>query len=286
MNIGTTAEESLQDETATEQTDNITDKTQRLLDSIATADSIAAEAAIFAALSEETQTDDSTSAPTEEFSEEETDTSKSKSSPTLLYSIILIVLVVIVVALVIYTIHSFKRGAKVDNSDDDRTESNEENAEEALAEYEAAITAKDYEITTLRAEIERLNNLLLQNAQTKGESYESKDIKPNISSRTIYLAYANNKGMFVRADSVYNEDYSIFKLVTTDGVTGSFSIINNPVAQKLAMSLPVSILSNACQSEDLQHGNWSKKIVTDNVGTAIFENGRWMVKRKADINFI
>ena len=112
------------------------------------------------------------------------------------------------------------------------------------------------------------------------------EISPNQRpTRTIYLAYANSKNVFVRADSVYNEDYSIFKLVTSDGITGSFSVIDNPIANKLALSLPISILKNSCQSEDMHHDNWCKQIITENAGTAIFENGRWIVKRKADINF-
>jgi hypothetical protein len=91
--------------------------------------------------------------------------------------------------------------------------------------------------------------------------------------------------MFVRADSRYNEDYSIFKLVTTDGVTGSFSIVDNASAHKLALSLPSSVLSNTCICEDMQHGNWARRIVTEREGTAVFENGRWMVMRKTEINF-
>jgi hypothetical protein len=35
----------------------------------------------------------------------------------------------------------------------------------------------------------------------------------------------------------------------------------------------------------MQHGNWARRIVTEREGTAVFENGRWMVMRKTEINF-
>lgn len=292
MTINPATEGRASDEALTQSTDNATDNAQRILDSIAQADSIAAEAAIIAASSEIAQESvDTMAASQEEILNEDIDQPKSKSSPTFLYSIILIVLVIAVVALIIYAMRSFKKSSNDVKETNKINESSEDDDsdEDKTSQYEAMISAKDREILSLKAEIEHLHSLLSQSYQARNVVTESENEKPAVvgrPSRTIYLAYANNKGMFVRADSAYNEDYSIFRLVTTDGMTGSFTIINNPVAQKLALSLPVSILSNTCQSEDLQHGNWSKKIVTENAGTAIFENGRWIVKRKADINFI
>ena len=260
---------------------------QRIIDSITRADSIAAEAAILEATNEVVQEElASDSIATEETTVEEDEESvKSKRSPTLIYSLILIVLVIIIAALVVYAVKGIQKANKQavkKNEDDDTDSADEEDDDNDI--HKETIDEKDREIASLKAEIDRLNNVILRMNDRLSDAIS--EISPNQRpTRTIYLAYANSKNVFVRADSVYNEDYSIFKLVTSDGITGSFSIIENPIAIKLALSLPISILKNSCQSEDMHHDNWCKQIITENAGTAIFENGRWIVKRKADINF-
>lgn len=263
-----------------------TQEAQRIIDSITRADSIAAEAAILEASNnvvKEDFTSDSIAA--EESTIEEEETVKSKSSPTLIYSLILIVLVVIIAALIVYAVKGIQKSGKQDVKRDKNEETDSADEEDDDNHiYKETLDEKDREIASLKAEIDRLNNVILRMNDRLSDAIS--EISPNQRpTRTIYLAYANSKNVFVRADSVYNEDYSIFKLVTSDGITGSFSIIENPIANKLALSLPISILKNSCQSEDMHHDNWCKQIITENAGTAIFENGRWIVKRKADINF-
>lgn len=284
MNVESVATET----TATlAEADNAASEAQRVLDSIKMADSIAAEAAILEASNDvvkEDFTSDSIAAE-ESTIEDNEETVKSKNSPTLIYSLILIVLVAIIAALIVYAVKGIQKSNKQDvrkNEDDttvfaDKEDNNNHISKEMLDE-------KDREIASLKAEIDRLNDVILRMNNRLSDAIS--EISPNQRpTRTIYLAYANSKNVFVRADSIYNEDYSIFKLVTSDGITGSFSIIENPIANKLALSLPISILKNSCQSEDMHHDNWCKQIITENAGTAIFENGRWIVKRKADINF-
>ena len=286
MNVGAEAIKSQETTATLAEADNAASEAQRVLDSITRADSIAAEKAILEASNDVTQEDfASDSIAAEESAIEEEETVKSKSSPTLIYSLILIVLVVIIAALIVYAVKGIQKSGKQDVKRDknEETDSADEEDDENHI-YKETLDEKDREIASLKAEIDRLNNVILRMNDRISDAIS--EISPNQRpTRTIYLAYANSKNVFVRADSVYNEDYSIFKLVTSDGITGSFSVIDNPIANKLALSLPISILKNSCQSEDMHHDNWCKQIITENAGTAIFENGRWIVKRKADINF-
>ena len=286
MNVGAEAIKSQETTATLAEADNAASEAQRVLDSIKMADSIATEVAILEASNDMVQEDfASDSIAAEESAIEEEETVKSKSSPTLIYSLILIVLVVIIAALIVYAVKGIQKSGKQDVKRDknEETDSADEEDDENHI-YKETLDEKNREIASLKAEIDRLNNVILRMNDRISDAISeiSSNQRP---TRTIYLAYANSKNVFVRADSVYNEDYSIFKLVTSDGITGSFSVIDNPIANKLALSLPISILKNSCQSEDMHHDNWCKQIITENAGTAIFENGRWIVKRKADINF-
>ncbi len=286
MNVGAEAIKSQETTATLAEADNAASEAQRVLDSIKMADSIATEAAILEASNDVVQEDfASDSIAAEESAIEEEETVKSKSSPTLIYSLILIVLVVIIAALIVYAVKGIQKSGKQDvkrDKNDEIDSADEEDDDNHI--YKETLDEKDREIASLKAEIDRLNNVILRMNDRISDAIS--EISPNQRpTRTIYLAYANSKNVFVRADSIYNEDYSIFKLVTSDGITGSFSVIDNPIANKLALSLPISILKNSCQSEDMHHDNWCKQIITENAGTAIFENGRWIVKRKADINF-
>lgn len=286
MNVGAEAIKSQETTATLAEADNAASEAQRVLDSIKMADSIAAEAAILEASNDVVQEDfASDSITAEESAIEEEESEKSKSSPTLIYSLILIVLVVIIAALIVYAVKGIQKSGKQDVKRDKNEETDSADEEDDDNHiYKETLDEKDREIASLKAEIDRLNNVILRMNDRISDAIS--EISPNQRpTRTIYLAYANSKNVFVRADSVYNEDYSIFKLVTSDGITGSFSVIDNPIANKLALSLPISILKNSCQSEDMHHDNWCKQIITENAGTAIFENGRWIVKRKADINF-
>ncbi len=286
MNVEAEAIKSQETTATLAEADNAASEAQRVLDSIKMADSIAAEEAILEASNDVVQEDfASDSIAAEESAIEEEETVKSKSSPTLIYSLILIVLVVIIAALIVYAVKGIQKSGKQDVKRDKNEETDSADEEDDDNHiYKETLDEKDREIASLKAEIDRLNNVILRMNDRLSDAIS--EISPNQRpTRTIYLAYANSKNVFVRADSVYNEDYSIFKLVTSDGITGSFSVIDNPIANKLALSLPISILKNSCQSEDMHHDNWCKQIITENAGTAIFENGRWIVKRKADINF-
>lgn len=103
--------------------------------------------------------------------------------------------------------------------------------------------------------------------------------------RIIYLSNANSEGVFLRAEAQYNMGNSIFKLVTSDGYSGTFSVIDDPAVHEMALMMPVDFLINACSGRNLQLSEGARSIVTDSTGTAIFEDGRWRVARKAQIHY-
>lgn len=213
----------------------------------------------------------------EEFAEEE---NKSGSSMTWLYIAILVVLVGVVIWLVVYATNSMKKTTASNGTAPDKA---------ALNKYISELEKKDKEIAELKEKLQAMS-IRLRSAEAKAApkqptaQYTNRKISPQ-NPRTIYLAQANTQGVFVRADAEYNMGNSIFKLVTTDGVSGSFSVIEDSNVYELALMMPVDFLINACAGKNLQIAQGMKTIVTDNAGTAIFENGKWRVIRKAEIHY-
>lgn len=140
---------------------------------------------------------------------------------------------------------------------------------------------RDREIARLKAEIASLQGQV----RTTESARPMHDI-PAHRPRVIYLAQANASGVFTRADARYNEGNSIFKLVTTDGVSGSFSLIEDPAVFDIALMMPKDFLFYACAGTDLLSPLGASTIINEASGTAIFEDGRWHVSRKARIRYV
>ncbi len=104
-------------------------------------------------------------------------------------------------------------------------------------------------------------------------------------AHTIYLGKVQANGVFVRADRDIVPGQTIFKLVTTDGVSGSFTVVENQKSQDAALDMPENFLINGCNGSDLFDTDGKSEIITDTAGTAIFENGVWKVIRKANISY-
>lgn len=214
-----------------------------------------------------------------EIDNPEDEQQENNSNMTWLYITILIVLIGIVVWLVVYAVNSMKKNnlATPATSSDSTT-----------TKFAEELEKKDREIAELKEKLQALT-IKLRAAENKSAKpistqYTGRKISPQ-NPRTIYLAQANNQGIFVRADAEYNMGNSIFKLITTDGVSGSFTIIEDSNVFELALMMPVDFLINACSGKNLQIAQGMKSIVTDNAGTAIFENGKWKVIRKAEIHY-
>ena len=103
--------------------------------------------------------------------------------------------------------------------------------------------------------------------------------------RTIYLGRANAKKIFIRADRTFNPGNSVFRLDTSDGLVGTFKVVNDQSVIDKVIEFPAEMLSAACVGPDLDKTEDMETIITDSAGTAIFEGGCWKVMRKAKIHY-
>ena len=113
------------------------------------------------------------------------------------------------------------------------------------------------------------------------------DSAPNPKSevKEIYLGRVNSNGVFVRADRTFSPGNSVYKLVTTDGFSGTFKVVENHTLEMMALEHPEEFLAGGCVAKDLTDIVGRTTIVTETAGTAIFEGGAWRVIRKARIRY-
>lgn len=220
---------------------------------------------------------------------------QSKDSGNMVSIIVLAILVLVVVGLVAYALNVMRRNKEEDRNirrSEERSNARRQEPvsqadpadESAFATYAApaapARDSRDAEIAQLKAELERLKH---QNSRNAG-AYTPGTARKR-QPTTIYLARANSEGVFTRADASYNMGNSIFKLVTTDGVSGTYQVIDDPAVFELALMMPTDYLENACSGRNLQLSQGASTIINEAAGTAVFDNGRWRVTRKAQIRY-
>lgn len=224
---------------------------------------------------------------------------RKKSSSTWIYIAILCVLVGVVIWLVVYAGNAMKSHNSSVRAASASDDSDEAASEEMRRRFAETLSAKNEELKEAQAEAERLRK---ENARLRGEletarreaaasaavaTAQSAEAprapRAARQERTIWLGRVNKNGIFVRADRAYNPGNSFYKLTTTDGVSGSFSVVTDPTACELALLSPDDILLNACAGRNLTQTRGMKEIVTEMPGTAVFEGGCWRVGRKARI---
>lgn len=166
-----------------------------------------------------------------------------------------------------------------------RREEEERKAEELRKAEEArkAEELRQAEEALREAEERRAAALAAQKAASADRIKEAPAAKR--PARTIYLGRVNAHGIFVRADRQPVVGHSFFALTTTDGMSGSFSVIDNPEVFESALADPETNLANACTGHNLLDTLGATEIITDQSGTAIFEGGCWRVARKARIAY-
>lgn len=102
--------------------------------------------------------------------------------------------------------------------------------------------------------------------------------------RIIYLGRANRQKIFVRADKKFTIGKTIYRLVTTNGLTGTFVVDPNPAVAEWASLDPESAFCAASELPSMANADSFTRIVTDTPGTAIFEDGCWKVLRPAAVH--
>lgn len=114
----------------------------------------------------------------------------------------------------------------------------------------------------------------------------SSPITPSSGEREIFLGRVNSDGLFVRADKQPVDGKSVFVVLTQDGLTGSFRVIQNPEVLERVLNNPEHYLSGGCIAPDITDTDEADGIRTLSAGTAIFDEGCWKVLRKSKINYI
>lgn len=161
--------------------------------------------------------------------------------------------------------------------------------EEAAKAAEALRLAEERRAEELRKAEEALKEAEARRAAVieaqKASPISIKESAQKRPVRTIYLGRVNAHGIFVRADRQPIAGHSFFALTTSDGMSGSFSVIDNPDVYESALADPESNLTNACTGHNLLDTLGATEVTTEQSGTAIFEGGCWRVARKARIAY-
>ncbi len=115
-----------------------------------------------------------------------------------------------------------------------------------------------------------------------------KETKSEVKKETpneIFLGRVNSKGLFVRADRQPVEDKSFYVLMTQDGFTGSYRLLQRGYVIELGLQNPQHYLAGGCVAVDIDDTEGMESIRTLASGTAVFEDGCWRVLRKAKIAY-
>lgn len=155
-----------------------------------------------------------------------------------------------------------------------------------LKEENRMLTA---EVESLRGQIASLrqeaSGRFAPVVETVEETRPSRPSRSDSAMKEIYLGRANSKGIFVRADRHAVDGQSIYKLSTSNGRVGTFSLIHNPIVEEQALDDPGRWLSGGCIAKDMFYTEGFTGIRTETPGTAVFRDGAWRVERKARIRY-
>lgn len=235
---------------------------------------------------------------------------RKEDNSTWIYVVVLVILIGVVIWLVVFAANMMKKQAEPleaasqtaglpENSGDTENMRKElASTRTALNEYKAAFEESQSENKNMQTQIKSLKNEIsrlkeeLAAATTTATATSAKTAPatapaaPRSDSREgIYLGRVNNRGLFVRADRRYNPGHSIYRLETSDGLVGTFHLINAHEVTDLGLDNPVEYLAGGCSAIDIEDTAGATNIVTENAGTAMFENGAWKVLRKSKIRF-
>lgn len=231
---------------------------------------------------------------------------KKEDNSTWIYVVVLIVLIGVVIWLVVFAANMMKKQSEpleqnARNSTDGAD--SRENAElrkqyasqkKALDEYKAAFEEAQAENKRLRTEIKTIKAELSEALAARDAAVQAQKSsaveapRPAAASSqpsVLYLGRVNGRGLFVRADRRLNPGHTIYRLETRDGLVGTFHVVDTPEVTDIALNNPVEYLSGGCNAIDIEDTAGASNIVTENAGTAMFENGAWKVLRKSRIRF-
>lgn len=231
---------------------------------------------------------------------------KRDNGNTVWYVIALVLLIACVIALVVFAVKVMKKQSSVLEAEgydgSQEAEVNKQiiaalkNSENDNQQLQATCNRLKEENARLKKQCSRLEAELERIRQYQPAPKQETQAPPvrvtpaatSSSSKmpnTIYLGRANAKGLFVRADRKLVAGSSVFILDTRDGLVGTFHVIDIPEVVDMALARPLDYLAGGCMAKDIEDTADATSIITENSGTAIFENGCWKVLRKSKIRY-
>lgn len=252
--------------------------------------------------------------------EEQAETLRTRrSGNTWIYIAALLVLVIVVVVLVVFAAktmkHQSERIASQDDDDDERRADDSrqiETLKQKAIETEALTTQQSGHIMELEKENVRLKQRIselnaeistLRQQAAKAPALQQPVQHPHRGTtptprettgprtqaempKEIYLGRVNPRGIFVRADRKLSPGNTIYRLDTSDGIVGTFRIVDNPTVHEMILMDPNTLLAAGCSVVNPEDVEVARSVVTDKAGTAIFEDGYWKVLRKTVARYI
>ncbi len=245
-----------------------------------------------------------------------------EESHTWVYVLVLAILIAVVIWLVVFAAKLMKK--QPDGTPESMAADNEELREKArkaiarkneeleamrvrMEEAERNESELSRKAEALKAEnrqlLEQAEALRLENSRLKGEALAAQTAQTTRPAaqpqapqpqphretapvlKVLYLGRVNSRGIFVRADRRVSPGNTIYRLDTNDGLVGTFRVVDVPEVVDTALANPEQYLRGGCNAEDFTEAAGAENIITENAGTAIFENGYWKVLRKSDIRF-
>lgn len=155
-----------------------------------------------------------------------------------------------------------------------------------LADMEMKAAQLKEENRLLKLELEGYRNASAERPVSRQPVQAAHESSGHGALHEVYLGRVNSRGIFVRADRQPVDGQSIYKLSTTNGVSGTFTVVSNSYIDKQLLSDPEKWLSGGCMADDLYdtHGRYS--VITEIPGQAEFRDGAWRVGRKAMIRYV
>lgn len=138
--------------------------------------------------------------------------------------------------------------------------------------------------TTPVAKTQATYNKPRETRQTREPRRELERRQP-AQPQTFFLSRPDDSDCFQRVTTEFEPGNSIFRLDTTDGVNGTFTVIDNPDVHRFALMMPTQNLTRACSGNAIQVSDGKRRIVTDRAGKASLENGVWHITVKAIIHY-
>lgn len=172
--------------------------------------------------------------------------------------------------------------------------------EERIAKLEKHLVVLRDQVKQLTAALQQMQEQQEQKSTTERDTADSLEPQTGVelqrvqphqmatssasASRVCYLPAPSSDGCFNSASPTEQIGKSIYQLSTTDGVNGTFIMLNSPDAIATAMISVSQFIKPVCKVI----GNASvypRTIETVDEGSAVFENGIWRVVNKAVVKF-